>query len=202
MDEASADHPQADAGRPDGLLLLERARAGDPRAICSLLDAMDRWARDALQDGRRRPLETYLRLPRSPAALKRYMRDIWLACAIETIEADGEWSACVRLANEWDKFISRGGWQQSRDCAEPPFSSRLRNALWHATRYNDGQAVGERQLAKLPAVRTALAKKVRATSIMLASSATEQRGEDDEHHDRRLGRDRGARVELEPEGTR
>jgi len=143
----------------DGFALIERARlaaAGDPD-ICAVLDRLERWVMDGVQDGRHRRAEGYLGIPATPARCRRWLRDGWLARAAAHIDATGEWAGCVQLAEEWETFQTRGGWSAWRDLKEPPpeLTSELRRALFYASRFHDGRpALGATGLFAIDRVRS------------------------------------------------
>lgn len=129
----------------DAFSRLDRARlaGGHIPEVRWILDNVARWVRDGVEDSQARPLQSYLGLPATAARCKRHLRDEWLVKAATEIEAPGAWSGCCQLATEWLIFVARGGWDGRSDNNGPPadITSRLRLALWWATRYNGGEAL-------------------------------------------------------------
>lgn len=144
---------------------LQRARAGDPLSVEWLLTSIERW----IDDGSPRPLETYLALPTTVAARRRFRRDAWLRRAAAEIAADGPWTGAGALKVEMTSFLTRGGWLAWRnDDAPPPGTSRLRTALFHVARLNDGEDLSQRQIFDI--ARGAFPKKSRAADPTLDPS--------------------------------
>ena len=134
-----------DAAHVDPFDRFERARiaASQNADVRWFFDSVDRWLRDVVECDQAAAVHSYWGMPLTPARIKRYLRDLWLARAAAEVEASGAWSGCARLADEWQTFVSRGGWDASSDDKEPPveITSRLRQALWWASRYNNGEAL-------------------------------------------------------------
>jgi hypothetical protein len=89
------------------------------------------------------PLERFLGLPNTSGRLRRARRDAWLRAAATCIHGRGDrYALATELAHELDVFISRGGWAQWRDLAEPPSSATpLRCALWQFAKLNKGESL-------------------------------------------------------------
>jgi len=144
-------------GDGDGFGILERARAeaGHMPAVRELLDGIDRWIEDGVADGRARPLQAYLRLPTTASKVRLYIRNVWLARAAAWIDARGPWHGCTRLAEEWETFCTRGGWQAMRALERPPaeVTSELRRALFHASKHHgDEPTLGAHGLRRIERV--------------------------------------------------
>ncbi len=114
----------------DPLSLLERAAAGD----------FDHEVRRFLADGAGSflraggvvPLEKCLRLPGTPARLRKARRDVWLRAAWDAVEADSDWGRSCALALEVARF-GAALWPRWRVLQKPPAgTSRLRECLFQA----------------------------------------------------------------------
>lgn len=155
--------------RGDGTALrrLELARLEGPNARW-IVDNFDRFLIDASERGQPGDLLRYLGLPHTPGRIKRWLRDQWLARAAAQIKAPGlaAWTGCIKLADEWDKFVSLGVWLNSKQGTEPPAEilSELRRALWWASHYDvrtrlKGQPLSASGLFAIDAVTSAFSDK-------------------------------------------
>lgn len=124
--------------------LLLRAAAGsldDPATRAWLAAGLRTW----LRAGGQIDLPRALHLPPKPA---RLVRNYWLAEAARALLEDGEMQDVPGLlAREWTVFVSRGPWHSWRaEGRAPDSASRLRRALFEATRASNGRTLSARQL--------------------------------------------------------
>jgi hypothetical protein len=114
-------------------------------------------------------MEQCLRLPTTAARLRRAERDYWLMQAARGIEAAGPYSGAMALKAEIDKFLARGPWFAWRDLAEPPAgASKLRSAIFHAVKLNNGDGLSRRALQDI--VGSAFRKKLPTSAPTLDAS--------------------------------
>ena len=91
-----------------------------------------------------------LRLPTTAAQVQFAVRDRALVAAAREIVASGPWAGARALAEELDRYATRGGWLTWRDlAAPPPGCSQLRIELHRALRCNDGQCLSAKQLHRI-----------------------------------------------------
>lgn len=136
-----------------------------------LLRQVDRW----IEDAGPRPLEAYLRLPTTAGRRRRYLRDRWLARAAAEVKAPGIWSGALALADEMERFVSRGSFARWRDAGGPPESaSSLDSAVFHALAMNDGRCLGPDRLVQIEIVSSAFIKKIDATSPTIHASESSE----------------------------
>lgn len=136
------------AQRSDGLSMVERVAAGDfaPDVL--------RWLRESFSGyvltGGAVSMERCMHLPNTPTRVRLAQRDAWLRQAADLTERSNARGAAEVLADELDVFIARGPWRQWRELKEPPAEvSRLRAALFHVARLNEGKALSSKQVARV-----------------------------------------------------
>lgn len=148
-------------------LLAARIASGDCDA--EAMQWLTRGLRNWITAGGAMPLERCLRLPNTPARMRRLQRDHWLRRAAREIDADGPWRGACALKAELDTFMSRGGWLAWRDGDAPPEgTSRLREALFYAVKLNDGEDLSLRAIQEI--VGSVFRQKVRTVTPTLKSS--------------------------------
>lgn len=147
----------------DAFARLERARVagGHIDDVRWFFDNFDRWLRDVVETGQAAPVQRYWGMPLTPARIKRYLRDRSLAQAATEIDAPGAWSGCVKLASEWEIFVSRGGWEACSESNAPPaeITSQLRRALWWASHYSGGATLKPTSLIAIEQVNSAFSSR-------------------------------------------
>lgn len=96
------------------------------------------------------PFERCLKLPTTPDAFRLMQRNSWICEAAKNINVSGVHSGPVHLSQQWAVFISRGPWRDWRDDAEPPsWAAPLSRALFFASRFNRGECLDKRQIARI-----------------------------------------------------
>lgn len=132
-----------------GAALLEMLAVGDPTpdALQTLWRASQEW----LASGGELPLERFLRLPSTPAAVRKASRNLWIKRAAELIAPGANaFNQAARLEENLGIFISRGQWPIWRKAKEPPQdASALRRALFHIVRYNEGKGISARHISRI-----------------------------------------------------
>ena len=95
-------------------------------------------------------LETCLHLPTTKARLRLARRDQALVAAAREIAASSPWAGARALAEELDRYATRGGWLTWRAlAAPPPGCSRLRIEMHRALRLNDGECLSAMHLFRI-----------------------------------------------------
>lgn len=103
-----------------------------------------------LRSGGKIPLDRYLGLPTSESKLRLLQRNQWITVAAGCIKAASAPAAAGDLAIELDRFLSRGPWREWRQAADPPAdASKLRCALFHIAKANDGKSLSAKQLHRI-----------------------------------------------------
>lgn len=131
----------------DHLELAERVAAG------ALDAAAMRWVCQGfgayLKAGGSVPLERCFGLATTPAKLRMTRRNAWLASAVLEVQGSSTSMRVASLVAEYNRFL---GWQWRawRELSEPPAgTSRLRHALFHIARANDGNSLSPRQVSRI-----------------------------------------------------
>lgn len=119
--------------------LLEILSSGKPSqaAYEGLWLASQAWIRS----GGVLPMQRYFGLLGTGASLAKTTRDIWLRKAAKGL-APGltPFAQAHELADELEKFISRGPWRTWSNSAHPPKeASDLRRALFYVSKFHDGE---------------------------------------------------------------
>ena len=132
-----------------GQALLE-ALANDTPTEAALL-ALWRAARSWVASGAAVPLERYAQLPATPGALSNAARNLWIRRAAELL-APGlpAFTQAQRLESELAAFISRGPWAFWREAPAPPdTASELRRSFFYVAKFNNGDSLSQRHLARI-----------------------------------------------------
>ena len=110
-----------------------------------------RGAATTLRSGADVSLDRALRLPTTPAAWRRFQRDLHLHAAADALqETDTHPNLARELTREWNTFVTRGPWLSWQDAGGPPESaSRLRAALFYASRANGGRVLCEKHVKSI-----------------------------------------------------
>lgn len=126
--------------RIGGGKLLEALANGKPTmaAYQSLWFAAQMW----LADSRDIPMERYAGLPATGPSLRRATRNLWLRHAALLVPPNTSEPVAQALHREWESFLSRGPWLAWRPHrSPPPEASALRQALFFASKLNNGDSV-------------------------------------------------------------
>lgn len=108
-------------------------------------------ARTWLATGGVMPLERYAQLPTTPGALRNAARNLWIRRAAALV-APGEapFTQAQFLGDELAAFIAHGAWADWRNAATPPeVASELRKALFYVAKYNSGEILSVRHIARV-----------------------------------------------------
>lgn len=133
--------------RSDGGL-LEALTSGKPSqaAYEGLWLASQLW----VASGGVLPMQRYFGVLSTGASLAKTVRDIWLRRAAKGLQPGTKFAQAHELANELEKFITRGPWRTWCESAHPPAeASELRTALFYAAKFNDGKPISERQIHRV-----------------------------------------------------
>lgn len=96
------------------------------------------------------PLERCLGLPRSERGVRMMRRNYWLAEAAKQLRSQSLWLCANDLAEELDRYLSRGPWGACRHLSEPPEgTSALRSALFHVAVANEGKSLSAKQIHRV-----------------------------------------------------
>jgi hypothetical protein len=127
------------------------AAAGDHPDLRWVLDSIDAWTAHAVADGRQRPLQRYLGMG-TPGQMRRYLRDRALIEASTHLDVTGgPWVLAQQLERAWHRFAACPAWTADMEHRRKPPAdwSKLRRALWHATKYAGGRLLNARQLCSI-----------------------------------------------------
>lgn len=103
-----------------------------------------------LRCGGKISMDRCLGLPTSEGKLRLLQRNQWIAVAAGCIEAASASAAAGTLAVELDRFLSRGPWREWRHASDPPAdASKLRCALFHIAKANEGESLSANQLHRI-----------------------------------------------------
>ncbi|MBP9175299.1 MAG: hypothetical protein KBF54_12175 [Rhizobiales bacterium] len=128
-----------------GDALLEAISTGAPNeaAVMAILFAAGAW----LESGGAAPINRFLRLPTTPAQLKRAARNLWLNKAARTLAEQSPFKRACYLERELNAFITRGPWATWRGRQHPPEGcSDLRRCLFYVAKFNDGEGLTDRTI--------------------------------------------------------
>ena len=142
----AAPHP-APAAR--GAALIEALASDTPTD--ATMRALWAAARAWLATGGVMPLERHAQLPTTPGALRNAARNLWIRRAA-ALAAPGEapFTQAQHLGDELVTFIVHGAWDEWRHAATPPeVASELRKALFYVAKYNAGDILSVRHIARV-----------------------------------------------------
>lgn len=142
----AAPHP-APAAR--GAALIEALASDTPTE--ATMRALWAAARAWLATGGVMPLERYAQLPTTPGALRNAARNLWIRRAAD-LAAPGEapFTQAQHLSDALGSFIACGAWDEWRASPTPPtVASELRKALFYVAKYNDGEILSVRHIARV-----------------------------------------------------
>lgn len=132
-----------------GLALIEALvnDRPDDAALATLWRAARAW----LATGAAMPLERYAHLPTAPGALRNATRNLWIRRAAEQLAPDVQTFVQARLLEkELSTFFSRGPWCAWREMNHPPESaSKLNTALFYVAKFNGGDSLSSRHIARV-----------------------------------------------------
>lgn len=108
-------------------------------------------ARSWLASGGTVPIERCARLPATPGALRNATRDFWLRRAAELVEpGKPAFTQAHPVARELDSFLSRGMWRAWQEFPTPPANaSQLSAALFRVAKFNGGESLSARHIARI-----------------------------------------------------
>lgn len=115
------------------------------------LHALWRAARTWLATGGVVPLERCARLPSTPGALRNAARNLWIQRASALVAPSmPTFTQALRLEAELVAFIDCGPWNAWCEGVAPPESaSELRRALFYVLKYNGGELLSQRHIARV-----------------------------------------------------
>jgi hypothetical protein len=138
--------PRVSSLRPGGL--LEALASGKPSQAA--YDSLWMAARSWLRHGGKVPLVRFAGLPGTGPALTQASRDLWLRRAASELAENTVFAQAHELANELEKFITRGPWRSwCKEECPPAEASALRAALFFVAKFNDGKPISERQIHRI-----------------------------------------------------
>lgn len=121
--------------------LLEALTSGKPsrEAYEGLWLASQLW----IASGGVLPMQRYFGLLGTGASLAKTTRDVWLRKAAKGMAPGATpFAQAHELADELDKFITRGPWRTWCKSEHPPAeASELRRALFYVSKFNDGEQI-------------------------------------------------------------
>lgn len=136
-------------GGPVGMAIAVTAGVCGDREQQWLINGLATWyrAKGAVS------LQRCLGLPPSWRKVAQAERDHYVRMAAGELLGEGRQSVrqvCAGLVAELDKFMTRGAWPAWKGLDEPPpGTSRLRAALFHVARLNDGRSITARHVARI-----------------------------------------------------
>lgn len=126
------------------------ALASDARSEAAMR-SLWRAARSWLAAGAAMPLERYAHLPTTSGALRNAARNLWVRrCADLVAPGKPAFKQARQLEAEFFAFVTRGAWLAWRELPDPPESaSDLRRALFYIAKFNNGEFLSQRHLARI-----------------------------------------------------
>lgn len=119
----------------------------DPQVVQWLQEAAQTWLN---ADGRL-GFDRCLRLPTTPARVRRARRDLWLSKVVEAMSSDTLWGRCKLAGAMLSAFETRGAWRVWRDRLDPPSGAAgIEAAMFYVLRCSDGSsALSARQIHRV-----------------------------------------------------
>ena len=131
--------------RDGGLLEAITSDKPSPAAYECLWLASQLW----IADGGKLPMQRYFSVLATAASMEKAGRDVWLRKAAKLIQTGTPFSKAHELANELEKFITRGPWNTWRNLNRehpPTESSELRAALFYVAKFNNGELLSKQTI--------------------------------------------------------
>lgn len=141
--------PSVTASQMRGAALIEALASDTPTD--ATMRALWAAARAWLATGGVMPLERYAQLPTTPGALRNAARNLWIRRAADLVTPEeAPFTQAQHLSDALTSFIAHGAWDEWRASTTPPaVASELRKALFYVAKYNDGEILSVRHIARV-----------------------------------------------------